>query len=92
MTHHLGTASGKHLHPLIAATRRSFAGLPYSKLLPDVLSQISVVEMFVQSKLGRESCLGVLDKRGGLGHGSQCTHLALIPVTMFTQPIVGQKM
>lgn len=69
MTPHLGTAREKHLHPLISAmaalsktTRRSFTGLPYSKLLPDVLSQISVVEMFIQSKLGQESCLSVLDK------------------------------
>lgn len=70
MTPHLGTASEKHLHPLISAmaalsktTRQSFTGLPYSKLPPDVLSQISIVEMFIQSKLGRESCLNVLDKR-----------------------------
>lgn len=42
--------------------QQPFTGLPYSKLLPDVLSQISVVEMFIQGEQGQESCLDVLDK------------------------------
>lgn len=40
-------------------TRGSFTGLPYSKLPPDVLSQISVVEMFTLSGLGPEPFLHV---------------------------------
>lgn len=69
MTPRLGPASERHLHALICAmaalSKRHADHLldyPYSKLLPDVPSQISVVEMFIQSKLGRESCLDVLDK------------------------------
>lgn len=69
MTPHRGTASEKtSASPYLSngctvkMTRRSFTGLPYSKLLPDVLSQISVVEMFIQSELGQERFLSVLDK------------------------------
>lgn len=43
-------------------TSWSFTGLLVSKLLSNVRSQISVVEMFTYSELGQESCLIVLDK------------------------------
>lgn len=72
-------------------TRGSFTGLPYSKLPPDVLSQISVVEMFTRSRLGPEPRLHVLDQLESSWTQHQCAITPLISIlrTSTNTPITG---
>lgn len=73
------TSASPYLYP-VGMTRWSFTGLLYTKLPPDVLSQISVVEMFTLSKLGLEPCLHVLDQLESSWTQHQCATIPLISI------------